>query len=391
MTDLYADRGVSHGKEDVHRAIAKLDKGLYSDTFCKILPDLLADDPAWCNIVHADTAGTKASLAYLYWRETGDLSVWRGIVQDALVMNLDDMACAGATDRFVVSSTIGRNKRLIPADVLEALIGGTEELCENLRQLGVEIHLAGGETADVGDLVRTLDVGLTVATRFARDRVQHIDIRPGQVIVGVASFGRATYEQTYNSGIGSNGLTFARHEVLHPTYASKYPESFDPGLSPEVVYQGNLRLTDPTGVDGFDVGKLLLSPTRTYLPLLRQQFADKRPIHAILHDTGGGQTKVLHFAQGVRIIKDNLPPPPPVFQLIQSQRNMPWKELYQVFNMGVRLEVYTTPEAADSIRRDANALGLEAWVIGRVEDSGGPASVCLTCPTTRATYTYSAR
>lgn len=387
MADKYAERGVAHGKEDVHHAIRRLDKGLYTDTFCKILPDILGGDPTWCNVLHADTAGTKASLAYLYWRETGDLSVWKGIVQDALVMNLDDMAAAGVHTGFVLSSTIGRNKNLVPGEVLTALIEGTVELCEWLTDLGLDIHHAGGETADVGDLVRTLDVGFTVAARLPRTRVQHINIQPGQAIVGIASDGQATYEASYNSGIGSNGLTFARHEVLAHSYAIAYPESFDPNLDSSVVYQGSHRLTDNSPVPGQTIGQLLLSPTRTYLPLVQLLTASGIRPDGIIHCTGGGQTKVLHFARQVRIVKDGLPHPPPVFQLIQAQHNTPLRELYQVFNMGIRLELYLSPNLVSQVLDHAQSLGLQAWEIGRVEQAE-QAEVVLTCPTTGETFTY---
>jgi phosphoribosylformylglycinamidine cyclo-ligase len=389
MDDLYAKRGVAHGKEDVHAAIQGLDKGLYVDTFCKILPDLAAGDAEWCNILHADTAGTKAILAYLYWCETGELNVWRGIVQDAIVMNLDDMACAGTRGGFVISSTIGRNKRLIPGEVLTALIEGTAAFCDRLTALDIPITLAGGETADVGDIVRTVDVGITAFARLNRAEVKHIRIQQGAMIVGLASYGKSTYESSYNSGIGSNGLTFARHEVLHPDYATAYPESYDTQLASEVTYQGTCRLTDTSELPIHSIGELLLSPTRTYLPFLNAIPAGLRPhIQGILHCTGGGQTKVLHFAEGVHIIKDNLPTPPPVFQLIQRQRGADWRELYQVFNQGVRLELYVDPAAAAELIALAQSFGIDAWVTGRVEPPNPEHRLSLTNPVTGDVYNY---
>lgn len=384
----YEARGVSAGKAEVHRAIAALDKGLYPDAFCKILPDV-AGDAAWCSILHADTAGTKAALAYLYWRETGDLSVWRGIAQDAIVMNLDDMACAGVRSGFVLSNTIGRNKRLVPGEVLSALIAGTAELIDELNALGLEVQLAGGETADVGDLVRTVDVGFTALSRLPRAQVQRIAIRPGAFIVGVASAGQAPWERTYNSGIGSNGLTYARHEMLTADYAVRYPESFDPGLDRTVVYTGSTRLTDPAPVAGLTVGQLLLSPTRTHLPLLHALEPSLwSRIQGVLHCTGGGQTKVLHFLSAGRVVKDRLFDIPPVFALIQQQRGVDWRELYQVFNMGHRLECYVDDAAtAEAIVATAAQVGLQAQVVGRVEPADR-AEVQLTHPSTGQVYAY---
>jgi phosphoribosylformylglycinamidine cyclo-ligase len=385
----YNDRGVSAGKADVHKAIQNLDKGLYPDAFCKILPDLAAGDEAWCNILHADTAGTKTSLAYLYWRETGDLSVWKGIVQDAIVMNLDDMACAGLTGGIILSSTIGRNKFLIPGEVLQALIGGTQQLLQELNDLGIGITLAGGETADAGDIVRTVDVGFTAFGRMRRADVQRIRIQPGAVIVGFASDGQATYEQAYNSGIGCNGLTYARHEMLGSHYAQQYPESYDPGLKPEVVYQGPHRLTDPAPGGKHTIGQWMLAPTRTYLPLLKQilpKHAHK--LQGIVHCTGGGQTKVLHFAQNLHVVKDNLMPLPPLFQLMQQARGAQWQELFQVFNMGHRLEIYTDADTARELIAIAASLNIKAAIVGRTEALAGGKRLTLTNPQNGAVYTY---
>lgn len=389
----YDQRGVSAGKADVHKAIRNLDKGLYPDAFCKILPDLAAGDPAYCNILHADTAGTKTSLAYLYWRETGDLSVWKGIVQDAIVMNLDDMACAGLTQGIILSSTIGRNKFLIPGEVLAALIGGTQELLDELNALGLNITLAGGETADVGDIVRTADVGFTAFGRMPRAQVQRIRIAPGAVIVGFASHGQAAYEKAYNSGMGSNGLTYARHEMLHQQYAKQYPESYDPHLKLEVVYQGPHRLTDQApaydGKHGSQtIGQWLLSPTRTYLPLLRAilpKYAGK--LQGIIHCTGGGQTKVLHFAHNVHLVKDQLMPLPPLFKLIQQARGAAWRELFQVFNMGHRLEIYTDAATATELVKVAQGLGIDAAVVGHVDSHEGN-KLTITNPENGEVYTY---
>ncbi|MDQ3073677.1 MAG: phosphoribosylformylglycinamidine cyclo-ligase, partial [Bacteroidota bacterium] len=338
----YEKRGVSATKSEVHAAISKLDKGLYPNAFCKILPDMLSGDPAYCTIMHADTAGTKPSLAYMYWKETGDLSVWKGIAQDALVMNLDDMACAGAVENIVISSTIGRNKHLVPGEVLKALIEGTVEILDWLTDLGINIQHAGGETADVGDIVRTLDVGFTAFARLRREEVLKINVRPGDVIVGLASYGQASYESEYNSGIGSNGLTFARHEALSHKYAGIYPETFDPNTDKKFIYSGKMSLTDTFEDALLNAGRLLLSPTRTYLPFLCEVLKeDKAHIRGIVHNTGGGQTKIKHFISRVDVVKDNLHDLPPVFKMIQAQKNADWKEMYQVFNMGGRLELYT--------------------------------------------------
>jgi len=366
----YDRRGVSATKDEVHAAIKGLDKGLFPNAFCKILPDIVGGDAAWCNIMHADTAGTKTSLAYLYWRETGDLSVWEGIAQDALVMNLDDMACVGCTDQIVVSSTIGRNKHLISGDVIATLIQATRKLSERLAAHGVHLHLAGGETADVGDIVRTADVGYTAFARMRRDQLIVNDIQAGDAIVGLASFGQATYEEAYNSGIGSNGLTSARHDVLHHDYAERYPESFDPATPRDVVYIGSRHLTDLVDADGIElpVGKLLLSPTRTYLPVLKKLFdTHRKHIHGLIHCTGGGQTKVIKFIEGKRVVKDNLFPTPPVFRLIQQESGADWREMYQVFNMGHRMEVYLPASEAEAVIEAAAAFGIEARIVGRVE------------------------
>jgi len=368
----YEQRGVSASKSEVHEAIAGMDKGLYPNAFCKILPDFAAGDPEYCNIMHADTAGTKTSLAYLYWRETGDLSVFNGIVQDALVMNTDDMACAGMTGPFMISSTIGRNKRLLGGDVLSALIGGSRDFIANMQKNGVVINHAGGETADVGDIVRTLDVGFTLMGRMKRSEVVNIDIKPGDCIVGVASFGQSTYETEYNSGIGSNGLTSARHDVLSKYYAENYPEAYDTAMSSEVAFTGPHRLTDTIELDGktHQVGKLLLSPTRTYLPYISALLKECRTdINGMIHCTGGGQTKVMKFVENLHIVKDNLFSPPPVFQLIQQASGTSDEEMYQVFNMGHRLEIYTRPEHAQKMIELAESFNLEARIIGYTEAS----------------------
>lgn len=366
----YELRGVSATKSEVHAAIEGLDKGLFPLAFCKILPDFVAADPLYCNLMHADTAGTKPSLAYMYWRETGDLSVWEGIAQDALVMNLDDMACVGCLDDIIISSTIGRNKKLIPAEVIKTIIQYTRQFADEMRDLGVNLHLAGGETADVGDIVRTIDVGYTAFGRMRRSDLLVNHIQPGDVIVGMASYGQATYERQYNGGMGSNGLTSARHDVFQHHYAGRYPESFDPALDPSVVYTGHKSLTDTLDIAGqaIPIGKLVLSPTRTYLPVIRQLFDHLRPhLHGMIHCTGGGQTKVIKFVEGVRIIKDNLLPVPPLFQLIQSESGTPWREMYQVLNMGHRLEVYLPAEQAQTAIDIAQSFGIDAQIVGRVE------------------------
>ncbi len=362
-------RGVSASKEDVHNAIKNIDKGLYPKAFCKIIPDVLGGDPEYCNIMHADGAGTKSSLAYLYWKETGDLSVWKGIAQDALIMNIDDLLCVGATDNILVSSTIGRNKMLIPAEVVSAIINGTDELLAELRDMGVGVYATGGETADVGDLVRTIIVDSTVTCRMRRsDVIDNARIRPGDVIVGLASFGKATYEKEYNGGMGSNGLTSARHDVFARYLAEKYPESYDAAVPRELVYSGGMRLTD--AIDGvpLDAGKLVLSPTRTYAPVVKKLLDTMRgEIHGMVHCSGGAQTKILHFVDQVRVVKDNLFPVPPLFRLIREQSGTDWAEMYKVFNMGHRLEIYLAPERADEVIAVSKSFGIDAQVVGRVE------------------------
>ncbi len=362
-------RGVSASKEDVHNAIKNIDKGLYPKAFCKIIPDILGGDPEYCNIMHADGAGTKSSLAYLYWKETGNLSVWKGIAQDALIMNIDDLLCVGAIDNILVSSTIGRNKMLIPAEVVSAIINGTDELLAELRDMGVGVYATGGETADVGDLVRTIIVDSTVTCRMRRsDVIDNARIRPGDVIVGLASFGKATYEKEYNGGMGSNGLTSARHDVFARYLAEKYPESYDAAVPRELVYSGGMRLTD--AIDGvpLDAGKLVLSPTRTYAPVVKKLLDTMRgEIHGMVHCSGGAQTKVLHFVDQVRVVKDNLFPVPPLFRLIREQSGTDWAEMYKVFNMGHRLEIYLAPERADEVIAVSKSFGIDAQVVGRVE------------------------
>ncbi|MEL6252415.1 MAG: AIR synthase-related protein [Bacteroidota bacterium] len=371
MDYKYSQRGVSAGKEDVHKAIKGLDKGLYPNAFCKIIPDIAGGDPEYCNLMHADTAGTKTSLAYLYWRETGDLSVWKGIVQDAIVMNLDDMACVGCVDDIMLSSTIGRNKHYVTGDAIAAIIQGAAELVSELKEMGVNLHLTGGETADVGDIVRTADVGFTAFARMRRKDVIETAVKPGDVIVGLASYGQASYEQRYNSGIGSNGLTNARHDVLSHEYAAKYPESYDRVNIPEdLVYVGKHKLTD--SYEGLDqnVGQLLLSPTRTFLPLMKELLRDHRTnINGMIHCTGGGQTKVMKFVEGLHVIKDNLLPTPPIFRLIQDSSGASWKEMYQVFNMGHRMEIYTDEKTADDILKLAEKFQIDARIVGRCQAS----------------------
>lgn len=369
----YDARGVSASKEEVHSAIRNIDKGLFPKAFCKIIPDILGGDPDWCNVMHADGAGTKSSLAYLYWKETGDLSVWKGIAQDALIMNIDDLLCVGATDNILVSSTIGRNKNLVPGEVIAAIINGTEELCAELRNMGIGVYLTGGETADVGDLVRTIIVDSTVACRMKRSEVISADrIAPGDVIVGLASFGQATYEKQYNGGMGSNGLTSARHDVFARYLAEKYPESFDPAVPANLVYSGSLRLTDPVTETATDAGKLVLSPTRTYAPVIKQILEKQRSgLHGIIHCSGGAQTKVMHFAENVHIVKNNLFPVPPLFRIIQEQSGTAWKEMYKVFNMGHRMELYVTPELAEPLMEISRSFGIDARVIGHVEPFNG--------------------
>ncbi|MCM1292110.1 MAG: AIR synthase-related protein [Bacteroides sp.] len=367
----YNLRGVSASKEDVHNAIKNVDKGLYPRAFCKIIPDILGGDPEYCNIMHADGAGTKSSLAYMYWRETGDLSVWKGIAQDALIMNIDDLLCVGATDNILVSSTIGRNKLLVPGEVISAIINGTEELLASLREMGVNAYSTGGETADVGDLVRTIIVDSTVTCRMKRsDVVDNANISAGDVIVGLASYGQATYETTYNGGMGSNGLTSARHDVFGKYLAAKYPESYDSAVPDELVYSGHVKLTDPVEGSPLDAGKLVLSPTRTYAPVIKRILDDMRPeIHGMVHCSGGAQTKVMHFVDRKHVIKDNLFPVPPLFELIQQQSNTDWVEMYKVFNMGHRMEIYLSPENADRVTEISRSFGIDARIVGRVEES----------------------
>jgi phosphoribosylformylglycinamidine cyclo-ligase len=365
----YQQRGVSAGKEDVHKAISKLDKGLFPKAFCKIVPDYLTGDPNYCVVMHADGAGTKSSLAYAYWKQTGDISVWRGIAQDALIMNIDDLLCVGATGPILVSSTIGRNKLLIPGEVLSAIINGTEELLEELRSYGIDIHSTGGETADVGDLVRTIIVDSTVVCRMPRNKVISNDgIRPGDVIVGLASFGQATYETEYNGGMGSNGLTSARHDVFHHSLADDFPETYDSSLPKDLVYSGSKHLTDAVAGSPLDAGKLVLSATRTYAPVIKAILdAHHADIHGMVHCSGGAQTKVLHFIDNLHVIKDNLFPTPPLFDMIQAESKTPWQEMYKVFNMGHRMEVYVSEELAPEIIRIAEGFGIAAQVVGRVE------------------------
>jgi len=373
MSDIrYNLRGVSAGKEDVHNAIKNVDKGLFPKAFCKIVPDFLSGDEDYCIVMHADGAGTKSSLAYMYWKETGDISVWKGIAQDALIMNIDDLLCVGATDKILLSSTIGRNKNLIPGEVISAIINGTEELLETLRNQGIGIHSTGGETADVGDLVRTIIVDSTVVCRMKReDVISNHTIQDGDVIVGLASFGQATYETEYNGGMGSNGLTSARHDVFNKKLAEKFPESFDASVPKDLVYSGSKNLTDATD-SPLNAGKLVLSPTRTYAPVIKQILdAHRNDIHGMVHCSGGAQTKVLHFVENVHVIKDNLFPIPPLFKLIQEESKTEWKEMYKVFNMGHRMEVYVPQEVANDIISISKSFNIDAQIVGRVEKNEG--------------------
>ena len=371
--DRYNLRGVSADKEDVHEAIKNVDKGLFANAFCKIVPDYLSNDDEYCIVMHADGAGTKSSLAYMYWKETGDISVWKGIAQDALVMNIDDLLCVGATNNILLSSTIGRNKNLIPGEVISAIINGTEELLSDLKDFGVDIRSTGGETADVGDLVRTIIVDSTVVARMKKtDVITNSNIQSGDVIVGLSSFGQASYESEYNGGMGSNGLTSARHDVFAKYLSEKYPESYDSSVPEILVYSGSKKLTDTLADLSVDVGKLVLSPTRTYAPIIKEILEKYRSdIHGMVHCSGGAQTKVLHFVDDVHVIKDNLFEIPPLFGLIQKESNTDWKEMYKVFNMGHRMELYVTQEIADSIISISNSFGVEAKVIGRVEPYDG--------------------
>lgn len=362
----YSKRGVSASKEDVHAAISKLDKGLYPKAFCKIIPDILTGDSNYCTVMHADGAGTKSSLAYMYWRETGDMSVWKGIAQDAIVMNLDDLLCVGVTDNILLSSTIGRNKNLIPGEVISALVAGTEEFCEQMSSLGVGIHLTGGETADVGDLVRTIIVDSTVTARIKKtDVINNANIKDGDIIIGLSSFGKAKYENEYNGGMGSNGLTSARHDVFGKYLAEKYPESYDREIDSDLVYSGSYKLTDKIDSLGVTAGKLVLSPTRTYAPVIKEILSNYRPfIHGLVHCSGGAQTKVLNFVENLLVVKDNMFTTPPLFEIIQKESQTPWEEMYKVFNMGHRMEIYVFPEYADDIIAISKEFGIDAQIIG---------------------------
>jgi len=388
VSKRYAQRGVSASKEEVHNAIKSIDKGLYPKAFCKIIPDHLTQDPNYCLIMHADGAGTKSSLAYMYWKETGDLSVWKGIAQDALIMNIDDLLCVGATDSILLSSTIGRNKNVIPGEVIAAIIAGTEDLIKELATYGVEIHSTGGETADVGDLVRTIIVDSTVTARMKRDKViDNARIQAGDVIVGLASFGQAHYEKEYNGGMGSNGLTSARHDVFSHELASKYPESYDAAVPADLVYSGQIGLTEHIKDVTINAGKLVLSPTRTYAPIIKKildQFSPQE-IHGMVHCSGGAQTKILHFIDNLHVIKDNLFPVPPLFQLIQAQSNTDWKEMYQVFNCGHRMELYVPESIAAELIAISESFGVAAQIVGRVEAS---ATKKLTIQSPYGTFEY---
>ena len=391
MNDLeagkYSKRGVSSSKNEVHSALEGTDRGLFPGAFCKIIPDILTGDPQYCLVMHADGAGTKSSLAYCYWKETGDLSVWEGIAQDAIVMNLDDLLCVGVTSDILLSSTIGRNKRLIPAEVIKAVIQGSRRFCERMTQMGIRMELTGGETADVGDLVRTMIVDSTVCARIRRDKViDNSRIREGDVIVGLASFGQTAYEDSYNGGMGSNGLTSARHDVFDKTVAAAFPESYDSGIPPEYVYSGSRKLTDIENETGLTYGKLVLSPTRTYAPVIKDILdTNRHSVHGMIHCSGGGQTKILHFIDGLHVIKDNLFPVPPLFREIQRISGTSWKEMYTVFNMGHLMELYVPGEAAPLMIRKAAAYGLDARIIGRVETSVGRR---VTIKNEYGTFTY---
>ncbi len=367
----YDLRGVSASKDDVHNAIKNIDKGLFPEAFCKVVPDLLSGDDNYCNVMHADGAGTKSSLAYLYWKETGDISVWKGIAQDAIVMNLDDLLCVGITDNILLSSTIGRNKNLIPGEIIAAIINGTEEFLQELRDNGIGIYSTGGETADVGDLVKTIIVDSTVTARAKRSEIiSNHTIQNGDVIVGLASDGKATYESFYNCGMGSNGLTSARHDVFRKVYSEKYPESYDNSINKDLIYSGNLLLTDNTEIESIDAGKMVLSPTRTYAPVIRKVLEKHRQnIHGLIHCSGGAQTKVLHFIENLHVIKDNMFETPALFRMIQSQSQTPWSEMYKVFNMGHRMEIYIQPEFAEEIIEISKSFGIDAKIIGHCENA----------------------
>jgi phosphoribosylformylglycinamidine cyclo-ligase len=368
MNDRYSKRGVSASKEDVHQAIKNLDKGLFPNAFCKIVPDYLGRDSKYCNIMHADGAGTKSSLAYMYWKETGDISVWKGIAQDAIIMNIDDLICVGATDNILISSTIGRNKNLIPGEVISAIINGTEEVLEMLRQYGINVFSTGGETADLGDLVRTIVVDSTVVARIKREEVISTDIQPGDLIVGLASFGQSIYEKEYNYGMGSNGLTSARHDVFNKSLAEKFPESFDPLVQEDLIYSGKYNITDKISEEKLDVGKMVLSPTRTYAPVIKEVLnLFRNEVHGLIHCSGGAQTKVLHFIEDLHIIKDNLFETPLLFKIIQQESRTEWQEMYKVFNMGHRMEIYIPANHVEEIISISKDFGIEAKVIGRVE------------------------
>ncbi len=389
ISKRYAQRGVSAGKEDVHNAIKNVDKGLFPKAFCKIVPDALTGDDDYCLVMHADGAGTKSALAYMYWKETGDISVWKGIAQDALIMNIDDLLCVGATDHIMLSSTIGRNKNLIPGEVISAIINGSEELLEELKSYGVTIHSTGGETADVGDLVRTIIVDSTVTARMKRsDVIDNANITPGDVIVGLASFGQASYETSYNGGMGSNGLTSARHDVFDNYLAQKYPESFDAAVPEDLVYSGSKKLTDSVTDSPIDAGKLVLSPTRTYAPIIKDILSkyNSDSIHGMVHCSGGAQTKILHFVENLHIIKDNLFDTPPLFKLIQEESGTDWKEMYQVFNMGHRMEIYCPQEVADDLIAISKSYNVDAQIVGRVEDS--PSGKKLSISSAHGDFTY---
>jgi len=387
-SERYSQRGVSASKEDVHNAIKNIDKGLFPKAFCKIVPDYLTNDEEFCLVMHADGAGTKSSLAYMYWKETGDISVWKGIAQDALIMNIDDLICVGAVDNIMLSSTIGRNKNLIPGEVLSAIINGTEELISDLAKHGMTIRSTGGETADVGDLVRTIIVDSTVTARLKReDVIDNANIRRGDVIVGLASFGQANYEKEYNGGMGSNGLTSARHDVFSKYLAEKYPESYDASVPEELVYSGRMKLTDAVDDSPLDAGKLVLSPTRTYAPIIKKilEKYSSKDIHGMVHCSGGAQTKILHFIDGLHIIKDNLFPIPPLFKLIQAQSNTDWKEMYQVFNCGHRMEIYVNAAVAEDLIQISQNFGVEARIVGRVEQNSHKK---LTISSEQGVFTY---
>lgn len=373
MDERYLQRGVSAAKEDVHSAIKHLDKGIFPNAFCKVFPDHLGGDPEYCNIMHADGAGTKSSLAYIYWKETGDLSVWKGIAQDAVVMNIDDLLCVGATDKITLSSTIGRNKGLVPGEVINAIISGTEEVLEMLRNYGINVHSTGGETADLGDIVRTIIVDSTITARMQRKDVIENNIQAGDVIVGLASFGQAAYEDNYNSGIGSNGLTSARHDIFSEIYRRKYPESYDPDLPGELIYSGSFLITDEINNSPLNAGQLVLSPTRTYAPVISTVLKSYREaIHGMIHCSGGGQTKVLHFIKNLHVVKDNLFATPILFRTIQEQSGTDWKEMYKVFNMGHRMEIYVDEAIAEQLIEISKSFQIDARIVGRVERSNTP-------------------